>query len=349
MAALKKIIKNTTGSDIEINETGQTVPAGGQIEIDPINYNYWATSETITEITSAVNAGDLVINNGTSDLNAADGLLFLEHPDRAIVQLSAADVVRVAKILNFQGDVDVSQPIAGQATITIGETGTATGKLYVITGFAPGVTINKWVSVEHPNATSDMVPFDMPGDGRTIALTYSNENDASNADIEFYVNAVLKFTWQIRNKRTAFKVVNIGMFTVVQGDRISIFAKAFSGPGPMGFDDADVNVSTDTINIINHGYSVGLEVELETETALPAPLATGTDYFIIVVDANNIKIAASLADAIAGTPIDITSATGGDDHTVKPKAINPPKDPVINMSVIITNLPDGDGGQENGD
>lgn len=74
---MDKIIKNTTVTDIDVASTGATVPASGQITIDRSNYNLWATEDTITEVTTAVNAGDLVVNNGDNDLNAADGLEYL--------------------------------------------------------------------------------------------------------------------------------------------------------------------------------------------------------------------------------------------------------------------------------
>ncbi len=45
--------------------------------------------------------------------------------------------------------------------------------------------------------------------------------------------------------------------------------------------------------------------------ALPAPLAAGTTYYAIAVDATHVKLATSLANAKAGTAIDLTSAGTG--------------------------------------
>jgi len=72
------IIKNTTVSDIEVDSVGVAIPASGQLTIDRSNLNLWAAQDTITEITTAINAGDIVINDGTSDLAAPEGLKFLE-------------------------------------------------------------------------------------------------------------------------------------------------------------------------------------------------------------------------------------------------------------------------------
>ncbi|REK56943.1 MAG: hypothetical protein DWQ49_09555 [Bacteroidetes bacterium] len=87
------------------------------------------------------------------------------------------------------------------------------------------------------------------------------------------------------------------------------------------FVDGDVTVGTDNVNITAHGFLVGDHVQLTNSGgALPAGLATATDYYIIRVDADNIKFANSVANAIAGTAVDITAAAGGGTHTVEAQA-----------------------------
>ena len=110
--------------------------------------------------------------------------------------------------------------------ITISSSDTAGfDKLLNFTAFSTGVTFNRWLNVEHPNNSSNEVPFIMAFDGTAIAVTFSNDTDDTDIDVEFYVNTVLQFTWQIRNKRNAFKVLNAGLFTVSQGDRVAVFMK----------------------------------------------------------------------------------------------------------------------------
>lgn len=56
-----------------------------------------------------------------------------------------------------------------------------------------------------------------------------------------------------------------------------------------------------------HGLITGDgPVRVSSAGTLPAGLAAGTDYWIIYVDANTYKLAASRADAFAGTAVDIT-------------------------------------------
>lgn len=87
------------------------------------------------------------------------------------------------------------------------------------------------------------------------------------------------------------------------------------------FADSDVDTATDRVTITSHGYSTGRKGQLTTTGTLPAGLSTGVDYFIIRVDANTVKFATSLANAQAGTTVDITAAAGGGTHTFTPTAL----------------------------
>lgn len=72
-----------------------------------------------------------------------------------------------------------------------------------------------------------------------------------------------------------------------------------------------VNPVTNSVSITNHGQSTGSKGQLTTTSALPTGLSTSTDYFIIKVDADNVKWASSLANAMAGTAITMTSSGVG--------------------------------------
>ena len=70
--------------------------------------------------------------------------------------------------------------------------------------------------------------------------------------------------------------------------------------------NSEVDVTANTLTIPTHGYTVGLKGQLTTTGTLPTGLSLATDYFVIVVDANTIKLANSLVNANAGTAVDIT-------------------------------------------
>lgn len=69
--------------------------------------------------------------------------------------------------------------------------------------------------------------------------------------------------------------------------------------------------ATDLITSAAHGYKTGLKGQVSSTGVLPAGLSAATDYFIIYVSADTYKLATSLANALAGTAVDITDAGTG--------------------------------------
>jgi hypothetical protein len=82
-----------------------------------------------------------------------------------------------------------------------------------------------------------------------------------------------------------------------------------------------VNLGTNAVLSTGHTMATGLKVRLTTATTLPAGLALATDYYIIAVDADHVKFATSLANALAGTAVDITD-TGTGTHTITAEALS---------------------------
>lgn len=81
------------------------------------------------------------------------------------------------------------------------------------------------------------------------------------------------------------------------------------------FVDGDVTLGNENITLTAHNYVTTDKIRLTTTGTLPSPLALATDYFIIKIDANTVRLASTEALAIAGTPINITTLNGGT-HTV---------------------------------
>lgn len=82
------------------------------------------------------------------------------------------------------------------------------------------------------------------------------------------------------------------------------------------FEDADVHVVNNTVTETAHGLVTGDRVTISNSGgALPAGLSA-TTYYIIRTDDNTLKFATTLANADAGTAVDITAAAGGGTHTI---------------------------------
>jgi hypothetical protein len=72
------------------------------------------------------------------------------------------------------------------------------------------------------------------------------------------------------------------------------------------------NTSTDILAAVsNHGLVTGSRVRVASTSAVPSGLTTSVDYYAIVFTTTNIKLATTLANALAGTAIDLTDAGSG--------------------------------------
>lgn len=83
-------------------------------------------------------------------------------------------------------------------------------------------------------------------------------------------------------------------------------------------DVSTVDTGTDTITATGHGFRLDTcpgPFRLSTTGTLPSPLATGTDYWLIVPTQNTIKFATSGQNASTATAINLTT-TGSGTHTL---------------------------------
>lgn len=112
-----------------------------------------------------------------------------------------------------------------------------------------------------------------------------------------------------------YKVADLGC------DSISFIVSAdVNTPSAVIVASAAITFASANWNSTAHGLTNGLKVQLTTSSALPAGLSLATDYFVIVVDADNFKLANSLVNALAGTPVTLTNSGTGN-QTVTPVAL----------------------------
>jgi len=86
-------------------------------------------------------------------------------------------------------------------------------------------------------------------------------------------------------------------------------------------DMEDVGYVAEQIHLPAHGLVDAQIVQLSTTGALPTGLSASTDYYVIVDDANYIRLASSRANALAGTAINITGEGTGT-HTLTPSSLS---------------------------
>ncbi|HKR58891.1 MAG TPA: hypothetical protein VJS64_04100 [Pyrinomonadaceae bacterium] len=81
--------------------------------------------------------------------------------------------------------------------------------------------------------------------------------------------------------------------------------------------ETNIDTRTDVITIPSHGHKTGSKVKYTTGSATVGGLTNGSTYFVITLNSNTLKLATSLANALAGTAIDLTS-TGTGSQTLTP-------------------------------
>jgi hypothetical protein len=92
----------------------------------------------------------------------------------------------------------------------------------------------------------------------------------------------------------------------------------------------NVNTTSNQITITGHGLTTGDQVYYYAASNKIGGLSNSKVYYVISVDANNIKLAKSSSDATAGTAISLTSAPGSNTTQFIYQGVN------INNNIIFT-------------
>ena len=78
-----KVIKNTTGSAIDIKSVGIILAASSQLTVEPTDYPLLGSSDVVAELTPLINSGDIVVNTGDEDLPAAKAIEYIKIDNEA--------------------------------------------------------------------------------------------------------------------------------------------------------------------------------------------------------------------------------------------------------------------------
>jgi len=141
------------------------------------------------------------------------------------------------------------------------------------------------------------------------------------ARVETALNALTGFTALVTTDDSAAN----GTMTLTQtaiGPVANVVPKNADDSGAGGISVAEtipgrtteLDLTSEEVSVPSHGLFTGLKGQLTTSGTLPTGLSLATDYFIIAVDANTVSFATSLANALAGTAIDLTGEGTGQ-HT----------------------------------
>lgn len=83
---------------------------------------------------------------------------------------------------------------------------------------------NAWLGLG-PSKSSDTTPYIVPVPLKVTAVTFVNNVDGADTDVEIYKNGSLIHTWEIRDKRYAWKTVGLHVLEFLPGDYVGIYLK----------------------------------------------------------------------------------------------------------------------------
>ena len=111
---------------------------------------------------------------------------------------------------------------------------------------------------------------------------------------------------------TAPQTMNANGLALPNGNGMVTRIQCSNGGLNKTFVAADVNTTSDTIAIANHGFATGQKVQLSNSGGgLPAPLTASTDYYIIRLTDSVLRLATTFANATATLPVQIDLTTTG--------------------------------------
>ena len=234
---MSKILKNTTGTAIELPRLGITVPASGQEEIKTEEFLDAATDDALSEITAFLNSGDIVVNDGINDLSATYGLYHLLYTDWAFNQRFLSEPERTNGFVS-----KTSQEAIEESRSSFN------GKGFQTTFLGNGTVKNQWLENEDSDIHSNESPDVFKYKSKLVGMEYTNNSPDSDPIIIICISNLNSgstldrfYKWTITNSRTSIKVNQNSGFTVNAGDKMGIYIKDGGG------DAFDIVVSMDFI------------------------------------------------------------------------------------------------------
>ena len=106
MAEWTITLKNTTGDPLLIQDLGWSMPDGSNANI--LNEFTFDALVNSSSLKTAVSSGDVVVNDGSTDLSVADGTDFLRRAHKKYVddQISTLNTSLSGDISTVQGELD---------------------------------------------------------------------------------------------------------------------------------------------------------------------------------------------------------------------------------------------------
>jgi len=207
---MAKILKNTTGSIITLDELAVEIPASGQYEVPFQKYLLLSTDDVILELTTLINSGDVVANDGTNDLSpASEAIAFLKYPD------SATNIV-------FTPTTEISENTVQEAIGAGVSTALNTPRFSIPLVYNGTLSNNEFIGYSNL-LPGDVTPIVIPIDCVMEEYTFSNSRSTADYTIELRKNSTTAIVFNTVSKTNTQTFVETGINeSFNQGDTIFI-------------------------------------------------------------------------------------------------------------------------------
>lgn len=184
---MAKIIKNTTGSAIDIKSVGIILAASSQISVEPTDYPLLGSADVVTELTPLINSGDIVVNTGDEDLPAARAIEYIKIDNEADqIHFKNNGLVAnnfVARDVQSAIEESFNQANAAIYPLSILHNGTVgNGTFFSYSNLTPGT------------------PIIVPINSEFLGFTFSNSNANADYTLEFRNNSDVGATFEVVTK-----------------------------------------------------------------------------------------------------------------------------------------------------
>lgn len=176
---MSKILKNTTNSDIDVLSMGVRIPANGQLNVDVSEYLILASNDSVSELTTLINSGDIVVSDGVNDLTPTNGINYIKFPtspqDMMINGTPIWDYIGFTPSQNVYVDKNGSDSNEGTALRPFLTVKAAVESIQDASATKPyTVLIGSGIFIENPFTLTEYI--NLKGDGTRTRLQASDIN-----------------------------------------------------------------------------------------------------------------------------------------------------------------------------
>lgn len=296
--------------------------AGSTVTITCVTASSRCNSYTLTDSTPTVlTVGSANFTGGLDNPSfQINGQQYIQGIDWTTAAVSSNTAVSIAAAVNSEDvyGITAATTSASVVTLTVTQAGTA-GNAFTLTSSTNtaltrgGATFSGGSA--HPTVTVGGTTITEGTDWLVAATATGTVVNIANAIGSASTQVSTSTTLNTSSGTATFTSLTVGTNTNYRLATTAASGITLSGGNLTGGSNSAINLADSEITIPGHGLSTGQAVLFSTGSNVAiAPLVTGTTYYIIAEDANDVNVSTTQAQALAGTFITLLSSSTSGPH-----------------------------------